>query len=493
VATNVLTDAARTETDAYDQVGHRERTVAWRLLIAVALLYVTAQLVVLPIGRPPLWDESVYLSQVTPGSNAIIFLASRARGITVLIAPVTLLGGSFTAVRVFLLLASATATAVAFRVWIPLIGLAAPVGAITYCFSWLALLNGADIFPNVWSAILGLATTGLIARRVEGANPRGAVLAFLTIAAMALIRPTDAVVLAVAIAVWILALRRSSWRLPAALGVGVVVGWAPWLIEMSIRFGGPVRAFQEAAIAGNVEAGSGFVTNVLVHLAATDGRPAGDGASVAGIAWWAALGALVAFAVVRTPRPGRGVSILATIAALALAGEYLAFVSGTAPRFLLPTYALASIPAGVAIVALFRGQGIPRPAGRVIAALVLLVLLPWAIWQGMVADRYLSKRLQSTAAFASVGDTLRRLANGRPCSFQSPHGWPTTQFISGCVGADLVRPGGPTADELDELRAGGHPVFVIMKRTPPRWSPLRTRTPITVEGPYRPWLVYAVR
>ncbi|HYY08994.1 MAG TPA: hypothetical protein VFA25_10375, partial [Actinomycetota bacterium] len=155
MATNVLTDAAGTESDASDHVGHHERTVAWRLLIAIALLYVTAQLVALPIDRPPLWDESVYLSQVTPGSNAIVFLASRARGITLLIAPVTLLGGSFTAVRVFLLLASATATAVAFRVWIPLIGLAAPVGAITYCFSWLALLNGADIFPNVSSAILG--------------------------------------------------------------------------------------------------------------------------------------------------------------------------------------------------------------------------------------------------------------------------------------------------------------------------------------------------
>jgi hypothetical protein len=213
---------------------------------------------------------------------------------------------------------------------------------------------------------------------------------------------------------------------------------------------------------------------------------------VAGIAWWVVLGALVAFAIARAPRPERSVSVLATIGALGLAGEYLVFVSGTAARFLLPTYALASIPAGVAIITLLRGHGIPRPAGRVMAALVLLLLLPWAIWQGMVADRYLSKRLRSTAAFASVGDTLRRLANGRPCSFQSPHGWPTTQFISGCVGADLVRPGGPTADELDELRAGDHPVFVILKRTPPRWSPLETRTPIPVEGPYRPWFVYAV-
>src|SRR5919109_3154470 len=178
-----MTDAAERGTDAFEGIGDRERTIAWRLLIAIVVLYVAAQVVVLPTDRPPLWDESVYLSQVTPGSNAIIFLASRARGITFLIAPVTLLGGSVTAVRVFLLIASAAATALAFRVWVPLIGLAAPVGAINYSFSCLALLNGTDIFPNVWSAILALATAGWVARRALHGHPRDTVLATITIAA----------------------------------------------------------------------------------------------------------------------------------------------------------------------------------------------------------------------------------------------------------------------------------------------------------------------
>ena len=492
MASEVMTGAAERGTDASEGIGDRERTIAWRLLIAIVVLYVAAQVVLLPIDRPPLWDESVYLSQVTPGSNAIIFLASRARGITLLIAPVTLLGGSVTAVRMFLLIASAAATALAYCVWVPLIGLAAPVGAITYSFSWLALLNGTDIFPNVWSAILALATAGWVARRALHGHPRDTVLASSTIAAMALIRPTDAVVLAAGVAFWIVVLRRSAWRLAGALGVGLAIGWAPWLIEMSIRFGGPVRAFHEGAMAGNVDAGSGFVTNVLVHLTATAGHPPASGVPAAGIAWWSVLGALIAFAIARAPRLERTVSILATLGALALATEYLVFVSGTAARFLLPTYALASIPLGVAILTLLRGRGVPRPVGRVLAALVLLLLVPWAIWQGMVADRYLSKRLLSTDAFASVGHTLRRLANGRPCSFQSPHGWPTTQFVSGCDGADLERPGGPTAEELDELVAHGDQVFVILKRNPPRWSPLATETPLRVDGPYRPWFVFAV-
>jgi hypothetical protein len=278
----------------------------------------------------------------------------------------------------------------------------------------------------------------------------------------------------------------------AALGAGLVLGWLPWIVEMSIRFGGPMRAFEAAASAGQVDARSGFMTSVLVHLAATDGRLPADGAPVAGIAWWAVLGGLAVFAIARASRRvERSVSILVGIGALVLAIEYFLLVSGTAPRFLLPAYALASIPAGVAITTLLRGEGVPRGAGRVLGALLLVLLLPWAIWQGTVADRYLSTRKAVTVAFESVGRTLRRLADGQPCSFQSPHGWPTTQFISGCVGSDLVRPGGPTAAELDELAAEGDRVLVILKRRAARSSPLGTKTPIVVEGPHRPWFVYA--
>jgi hypothetical protein len=95
---------------------------------------------------------------------------------------------------------------------------------------------------------------------------------------------------------------------------------------------------------------------LLVHLAATDGRVPEEGAPLAGIAWWVLLIALGATAIARAPRRvERSVSILASIGALALASEYLFLVSGTAPRFLLPTYALASIPSGLVITTLVRG------------------------------------------------------------------------------------------------------------------------------------------
>jgi 4-amino-4-deoxy-L-arabinose transferase-like glycosyltransferase len=146
---------------------------------------------------------------------------------------------------------------VADRIWIPLVGLAAPVGAITYCFSWVGLLNGTEMFPNPWAAILGLAATGLVARRVEGGDPRHAVLASIAIGAMALVRPTEAVALAGAVAIWILVFRRAWWRLLAGLGAGLAFGWLPSIVETSIRFGGPMRAFEAGASAGQVDARSG--------------------------------------------------------------------------------------------------------------------------------------------------------------------------------------------------------------------------------------------
>jgi hypothetical protein len=96
----------------------------------------------------------------------------------------------------------------------------------------------------------------------------------------------------------------------------------------------------------------------------------------------------------------------------------------------------------------------------------------------------------STVAFENAGHTLRRLANGETCAFQTPHGWPTTMFVSGCDGSDLVRHGGPTAAQLDELARDVDRVFVILKRPAPRSSPLLAKTPVVIEGPAVPWYVY---
>lgn len=471
-----------------DESGHpaRERAFAWRLLVVIGVAYVVAQVVLIPLSRPPAWDETIYLSQVMPGIDPMVFEAWRARGIPLLVAPVTLLGGSVEDVRLFLMLASAVTITATFGLWIPLVGLAAPVAAALFSFSWLGLWSGSEVMPNLWAAILGLATAGFVARRLDGGERWHAVLASAVLAAMALVRPTEATVLAGAIGLYVVVFRRARWRLLFGLGLGLVVGWLPWFIEMSIRFGGPMSALDEAAVEHFARAP--VADNVLLHLTATDGRPPDSPVPLGGVLWWGILVILAIVAVTRARRTDRAAAILASFGALALAAEYLVFVSALAPRFLLPAYAFGSLLAAIGVVTLLRGGVVSRASG----AVVLMLAIPWTIWQGAVADRYQHRRMTSILAFRDVGDTIRQLADGRSCSFMSPQGYPQIEFASGCEGSDLLRPRGPTAAELEELRNDGEEVFVILKRVAPADSPLGLLDPVQVPGPRRTWFMYHV-
>ncbi|MGI8616457.1 MAG: hypothetical protein ACR2L4_06725, partial [Actinomycetota bacterium] len=157
-----------------------------------AVGFLLAQLALIHLRRPIRWDEAVYMTQVIPGMDALFFAAWRSRGITLLISPVTLLGGSLADVRLFLMVASAATVTLTFRIWIPLIGIAAPAAAFLFSFTWLGLVYGSAVMPNFRAAILGVAVAGLIARRLEGGSLRWAVSASAVLGAMTLVRPTDA-------------------------------------------------------------------------------------------------------------------------------------------------------------------------------------------------------------------------------------------------------------------------------------------------------------
>jgi hypothetical protein len=473
--------------------GSGEQVLAWRLLVAVGVAYLVAQFALFSFSRPPGWDESVYLSQVMRDVYPMVFLPSRARGITLLIAPVTVLGGSVGQVRLFLMVASAIAVTTSFRVWIPLIGFAAPVAAVMFSFTWLALLNGSEVMPNLWAAILGLATIGLVARRLDDGRARHVVLAAATLAAMALTRPTEAAVLAGAIGLYVVVFRRTEWRLLASLGVGLVLGWLPWFIEMSIRFGGPVRALDEAAV--EHFAAASVSHNLFIHLAATGGQLTVDRVPLGGVIWWGLLVSLTIVAIAKARGAGRTAAVLAGVGTLALTLEYVVFVSALAPRFLLPAYALASVPAAIGAVIIVRGDAWTHARSvvtRAVGVSVLILLIPWAIWQGTAAVDHERVRMVSTIPFRDVGLTIRRLAGGMPCAFVSPHGYPMIEFASGCSGARLQRPRGPTASELDELVGSGKRIFVILK-IPARLALLRrSAPPVPVPGPRRTWFIYPI-
>lgn len=465
----------------------REQRLAGWILLAVGVGYLVAQFAFMPFRRPFHWDEAIYVTQVTPGMDALFFEAWRSRGITLLIAPVTLLGGSVSDVRLFLMVASAATVTLTFRLWIPLIGIAAPIAAFLFSFTWLSLVSGSTVMPNFWAAILGVAVTGLVARRLEGGSLRYALFAAAVLGVVALVRPTEAIVLAGAIGLYVVLIRRTSWRLALGLGLGLALGWLPWLLEMSIRLGGLRNALREAN-AVELLSGGPVTQNVLSYLAFTYGpaKPHLVGLPVAGLLWWALLVFLVAIALRRqVAAPARSVALLACLATLAYVAEYVVLVPFIQSRFLLPAYAFAAISAAIGIVSLLRSGA----AARTVGAVLLLVMIPWAVWQGEVASRAGARELRDGKRLVAAGVLLRDLAGGRPCSFVSAVAFPQIQISSGCIGDRLSFPPRPTAAQRDTL-AAGEEVFMILPAVARSPSPLAELSPIPFRGPQRIWFIY---
>jgi hypothetical protein len=467
------------------RTGSRDVRMARRLLLAVGATYLVAQLLLFSPDRAPSWDEAIYLSQVTPGVHAIAFAPSRARGISLLVAPITMAGGSVSAVRLFLAALSSAALAASFLLWVPALGPGAPIAAFIFGFTWVGLFYGSEVMPNLWAAVLAVAAAGALVRRVEeGARWTGATAAML-VGLMALVRPADALVLSGALALYVLLFRRSSSRVLVSLGAALAVGCGAWLVEMWVRFGGPARAMREAAALGHLTA-LGVGERVLQNLALTDGPTIGPEAHphvpLAGVLWWGTTAALTVVAVVRTRAPRRDAVLCAVLAGSALAAAYLVFVSGLAPRFLLPAYALLSLPAAAGLISLLTGGA----GGRIVGAAAMAVLAGLTVWQLGMARTIGTSATTARETVASVGGEVRRLAAGRPCVVASAGAFPQVAFASGCAGRGLA---GTDPASLSALRSSvprGGRLFVVLPMAPPAGSPLASMPAAPAEG----WFVF---
>ena len=344
------------------------------------------QIVVGSLHRAPSWDEAIYLSQVTRGAVALPFAASRARGITALVAPLASVGAPLWLVRLALVLGSSLLAAVVFRLWVPILGWGAPVGLVLFMGSWPALFYGSEVMPNLWAALFAVGSLAFLARCANGSDVRAWDLAGvgLMAAAMALMRPPDAVVLAMAASIVVLAMR-GSVRAIVAVIVGVSLGTLPWLVEMSVRYGGPGEAIDAARTVSHV---GGAFSGVAEHLRLTDGPLLGPEPGGAfpwvGLLWWVVLIGLSAWALRSGADRRRTFAVrVAAVVGVALAVEYLFLVSGLAPRFLLPALAVLSVSAGAGLEAL-RSQGHLATRACVVVA---VILSGWLLWQMGTFDR----------------------------------------------------------------------------------------------------------
>ena len=450
----------------------REELIAKLLIWVVAVASFATQMLLTAVARAWSWDEAIYLSQVTREADALPFAASRARGITLLVAPLASMGAPGWAIRVCLAAGSSLVLALVFRAWVPRIGIAAAIGAFLFAASWPALFYGSEVMPNLWAALFGVGLVAYLARSIASdGDGRGTAVALLVFAVlMTLMRPPDALVLALALTLAVAALDRGSWRALVPMLTGVALGWVPWLVEMSVRFGGPVEAIRSARAVSHV-AGSG--TGLLGHLALTDGPllgPDSGAIPAAGALWWTGLLVLTVLALMLAGRNGSATDTwLAAIGGAALALEYLVLVTGLAPRFLLPGLALFSLTAGRGLDAARRAG----TAGRSLAIAAAAALAVWTVWQvetlREVQDRAAGQRAVPRTTGLAIRDGLTTAGLTDPCLILSDRDYPQIAFAAGCRGRQSTT----DDDEILVQEAISEGSIVIIEDPDPGPSSLR--------------------
>ncbi|MFB7269254.1 hypothetical protein [Streptomyces sp. NPDC056244] len=384
---------------------------------AVAGIYTLVQLALVVRGSGLGWDETVYVSQVARDAEAAFFSAPRARGITYLVAPVTLLTSSVGALRVYLALLSGAGLLVALRVWRRL--LPAPVLAVAgalFAGLWITVIYGPQAMPNLWAALGSLFAAGCFLRAARDPSDRAA-LAGLGggMAFVALMRPSDALWLALPLGV--AALVVPAWRRTALLLVlvaGTALGCAQWVVEAYTDFGGLLARLRRAS---EIQGHLGWHLAFDDQVRALDGRLLCRPCDVpwrrpVTAVWWFVLPLLTAGGALAAARLRRlPVVLLPALAGLATAVPYLLLIGYAAPRFLLPTYALLSLPVAQCLTWICSAV---RPRLLVVSVLAVALAGHLAVQYAVLAAVAARSR-ESRAAFGRVAAELARQGVRPPC------------------------------------------------------------------------------
>ncbi|MEV8038039.1 hypothetical protein [Streptomyces sp. NPDC086182] len=405
------------------------------LLALVAGAFILAQLILVHPGMGLGWDETVYVSQVSPHVPAAFFSAPRARGVPLLVAPIASWSSSTVLLRVYLALLSGLGLFVALRVWHGLFParVLALAGAL-FATLWVTLFYGPQAMPNYWVAIGALVCVGCFLRARSGGRDRAALWGIGTSAAlMAWMRPSDAVwvtlpllVLAVAVPRW----RRA--RPLFALVAGLLAGAAEWIIEAYVSYGGLGQRLSDGS---RIQGGLGWNIAVGDQMRSLGGRAlcrpcTGGMPNPAVLAWWFVLPLIAVLGLVIAVRARRTAPTLLLLTCATTAGiPYLLMIGYAAPRFLLPLYALVAIPVADALVHLVT---VPGPRWRpVVVTLVAVALAGHLAVQFAVLQATVRRTTDGHHGWTVTAAELHRLGVRPPCALTGHESVPIA-FYAGC-------------------------------------------------------------
>ena len=438
---------------ANQKIERANQTTLWVVTIGVA--FTAAELLFVSPRMGLSWDETVYVSQVSGHAPAAWFDPARARGVPLLVAPVAYLTGSLVALRVYLSVLSGAGLVLSLLVWRSLRpGWVLGLAGVAFGGLWVAQYYGPQAMPDVWSAFGSLAAVGFFLRAADGGRGwrvlagLGGCVAFVT-----LVRPGDAAYLGIPLLAAIVAVPAwRRWRLAAAVLAGLVAGGAEWVIEAIVRFGG---VFARWHAAGAEQSGFGLHFAVLDELKALNGptlcRPCTIGYRQPELdLWWLLLPVLVVLGVLAVRRAGHGwgPALLPAVCGSCLAAQYLFMIDYSAPRFLLPAYAVLAIPVADALAWLITGV---RPGARpAMVTLVALFLAAQVATQHAVLDHEAGGTVTFHRDYSVIAARLAALGVRPPCLVSGVQYIPIA-FYAGCASAEAP---GPAHRAL--LLAAGH-------------------------------------
>ncbi|MEE1929653.1 hypothetical protein V1J52_15915 [Streptomyces sp. TRM 70351] len=454
-----------------------------RWLGGVAAGFTLLQLLLVVPGIGLGWDETVYVSQSGRDAPAAYLSAPRARGISYLVAPVVSWSSSEPLLRIYLAVLSGLALFLALWVWrrllpVPVLALAGGL----FGTLWITLFYGPQVMPNLWVALAALLTTGCVLRAArDPLDRRALVAAGLGLACAALLRPGDAVWLALPLAAAVLAVR--AWRRPlllAVLAAGALLGALPWIVEAHLSYGGLLTRLERA---GEIQGGLGWSLAFDDQLRSLNGRSLCRPCTVGWTHPWTALWWLLlpvpaaAGAVAAARTRHRAPVLLATAAGLSLAVPYLLLIDYAAPRFLLPAYALLALPVALCLLRLATHTR-PHLRRAAVAAVAVGLLghlaVQYAVLHGAVERSGAAGRAVSRAAAE-----LNRLGVRPPCTV-SGHDAIRVAHRAGCASRQVGGHDGSITAAGLRATARRQPVAVLVAgdREPPPYARGWARHPL---------------
>jgi hypothetical protein len=413
-------------------VGHsrpafRQRVSATTTLIIAAVAYGVFQFILFDEARFLEWDEAVYIARSTDRFGDVLWQEHRALGVAALLAPVFAVSPSFWVMRIWLSLVSTVALALGFGAWRRSIGHGAALAMATFATSWVVLFYGSEASPNLFVAACAVGAVGLVESR---ASPVPTKLLAFAVALAVLFRPSDGFVLAAGIVGYAVVCRTADSRrsIAAAAGFGAIAGFLPWVVDAWILFNGPIDRWRGASEIVD----GGLQWQFMNHLRLLDGPLTGpDTTGSIQIVFVVVLLVPMTIAITGLKSSRRSQVGVALTFALVFVTPYLVYVGSSAPRFLLPAFALLAVAAGASWERLMVRS---PPVAAAVTAVVVACIAVSASHASLVEGEQVVRRSE----FVEVGAHVQTISGGAPCHLLTQYGIPQMALTSGCITERLL-------------------------------------------------------